>query len=252
MPEPEITENGLWDGRMLRFASLPSTNSWATEHSSDCQHGDIILADDQTRGRGRFEREWSSAEGRSLTLSFVIDSIRFPFINRENYAQIAALGVWQLLGTLKIDALFKWPNDIMTERGKICGILAENISDTKVVVGIGINIALEHEEADLSRPFTSIHHEIEDVPPLTELSESLSGCLENAFQDCQSSGLTHLRETWEEHDYLKGKTITLHSTESKLTGKYAGINDEVLLLLEVGGEIREFHSGDVTLGSEPQ
>jgi BirA family biotin operon repressor/biotin-[acetyl-CoA-carboxylase] ligase len=187
--------------------------------------------------------------GCSLTLSFVIDAIHFPCIKKENYAQIAALAVWQLLAGLKIDARFKWPNDIMTERGKICGILAENISDSSVVVGLGVNIALEHESADITKPFTSIHHEIDQVPAVDELTRSLAKCLESAFEECRESGFEHLRDTWKAHDYLQGKTITIRTASDELTGTYAGLSEQGLLLLEVDGETRQFHSGDVTLAA---
>ena len=244
-PEPIITERaGLWGARMLCFDSLDSTNSWAVRHPSACQHGDVIRAHDQTAGRGRFEREWLSSPGESLTLSFVVDSTLFPFIARENYAQIAAVAAWQILSGMEIQAKLKWPNDIMTARGKICGILAETITDAKVVIGIGINATLSGNE---SVRLTSIHTEKNIAPCLDELTGKLIACLASAFTDCRDSGIENLRTIWAAHDYLAGKEITLTATNGPINGTYVGINSDGCLLLNIDSEVKTFHSGDVTL-----
>lgn len=248
---PQIRQEGLWGGRLLHFHSLPSTNTWAIQNPDSCGHGDIILADDQTHGRGRFERKWSSARTKSLTLSFIIDSTRFPRIARENCAQVAALAVWQLLSELRIRALLKWPNDVMTPGGKICGILAESISDTKIVIGIGINISVQLDAADLASPYTTIQKEAdEDVPSSSKLAAKLAECVSSAFEYCDSSGLEHLLSTWTANDYLAGKSLTVRSASGEFTGTYAGITEDGLLRLNADGKTELFHSGDVTLASE--
>ena len=248
---PTITEaNGLWGGRHIHFKSIASTNGWALENPEQCGHGDLIVADDQTDGRGRLDRKWSSLPGKSITLSVVIDSSHLPSLAQEHYTQIAALAIRRLLSQLQVNAKLKWPNDVMTENGKICGILAEHIADTRIVVGIGINATIDPSEVDCNAPCTSIHAETKSMPESDAITLQLKDQLERAFTDCASTGMTDMRAEWKACDYLANKEITIKTPTGTVAGSYSGVNEDGQLLLNISGATQAFSAGDVTLSLE--
>lgn len=245
-----ITENkGLWGGKLMYFESISSTNSWVLDNPGQCHHGDLIVAGDQTEGRGRFERKWISLPGKSVTVSFVINAERFPHLAQEHYAQIAAFAVWQLLSELKIQAQLKWPNDIVTKNGKICGILAEHVADSRIVVGAGINTSIEPLHIECDSRCTSIQAETECAPTNEVLVAKLTNYLERAFTGCENDGMAAMRAEWAAHDHLKARQICITTPTGKLTGIYLGINEGGQLLIEIAGDTRAFSAGDVTLAS---
>src|ERR1043165_186733 len=130
--------------KVLRFESLPSTNTELSRLASEgAEEGVSIVADEQTAGRGRLQRAWSSPKGAGLYFSILlrpkIATNYWPLIT-----MMAAVAVYDALGeACRLQADIKWPNDILSGERKICGILAEAIetpAGRAVIVGIGINL----------------------------------------------------------------------------------------------------------------
>ncbi|HUR55214.1 MAG TPA: biotin--[acetyl-CoA-carboxylase] ligase [Gemmataceae bacterium] len=122
--------------RVLVFDELPSTNTFAADH---CNEGDVFIALNQTAGRGRFDREWRSAPGRSLLMSVAITppkSLRRPSILTAWAAVSVAKAIEPLAA---VRPTIKWPNDLLIGGKKVCGILIEQRERT--VVGIGLNLS---------------------------------------------------------------------------------------------------------------
>ena len=130
--------------KVLRFESLPSTNTELARMAFEgAAEGVAILADEQTAGRGRLQRAWSSPKGAGLYFSILLR----PAIPVDQWPLItfmAALAVGDaLLEATGLRTDIKWPNDLLSGERKICGILAEAIDTPKgraVIVGIGINL----------------------------------------------------------------------------------------------------------------
>lgn len=131
---------------ILSFEVLPSTNTYACEHFDNLKNGQIILAKTQTAGRGRKERVWLSQEG-GLYFSLVVKPQNFKIDFLGSLTQAMALSVCKTLQELGAKAVLKWPNDILCEGKKICGILSRAVfKDNKlsgVIIGVGVNIAQE-------------------------------------------------------------------------------------------------------------
>ena len=130
--------------KVLRFESLPSTNTELARMASEgAAEGLVIVAEEQTAGRGRLQRVWSSPKGAGLYFSillrpaFAVD--QWPLITF-----VAALAVGDALQEAAgVRTDIKWPNDLLSGERKICGILAEAIETPEgraVIVGIGINL----------------------------------------------------------------------------------------------------------------
>ena len=128
------------------FDSIGSTNdealSWADEGAEDYS---LVIANEQTKGRGRFNRRWVTKPGSSLAFSLILKPTPIEIQNLSLFAPLCGLAVHDAVKTLfNITPQIKWPNDVLVDRKKCCGILVEAAwSDglpNAVVLGIGINI----------------------------------------------------------------------------------------------------------------
>ena len=122
--------------------SVDSTNIWAKKLKDD-RFIHVLYAGYQTAGRGRHHRKWISSPGKNILMTIKHDHL-LPQIQPNFYSLIAAYTIIKLLNQLDIDTYFKWPNDIWTKNGKLCGILPESIwygqTIKKIILGIGLNV----------------------------------------------------------------------------------------------------------------
>jgi BirA family biotin operon repressor/biotin-[acetyl-CoA-carboxylase] ligase len=128
--------------KILRFDVLESTNDFAKMNYMSIEHGAIVVANKQTKGRGRNSKEWKSDQG-NLYFSIVLKSdISLKQLFR--YVVITSLAIVSVLENCGINASIKYPNDILVNNQKIAGILIESAGDlTKLkylIIGVGINV----------------------------------------------------------------------------------------------------------------
>lgn len=141
----------------LILTNTASTNSDAKEYAKSMDEG-LVIALSQTSGRGRFERSFVSRSGLGAYFSY------FFTAENENYvdsACVAALGVVGVLSALGLDAKIKWPNDVLVNNKKICGILPESVivgEKRSVIIGIGVNLNYEKTDfpSELQEKATSL------------------------------------------------------------------------------------------------
>jgi BirA family biotin operon repressor/biotin-[acetyl-CoA-carboxylase] ligase len=131
--------------KIFFFSELDSTNDCAKRYleKNKNQCDIVFFADFQTKGRGAFENTWLSNRSENLTFSIVVcPNVRA--VDQFIISELTSLAIYEYLKNYKINAKIKWPNDILVENEKICGILIENtiLSDliSASVIGIGLNI----------------------------------------------------------------------------------------------------------------
>ncbi len=149
---------GLWtDVRYL--ASTGSTNADAGAAATHGQpEGLLIVADEQTRGRGRLDRRWQSPPRAGIAMSVLLRpggaASGWPAVPPSRYGFLPLLAGVALVEAVRrlgdVDAVLKWPNDLLIGQRKCAGILAESVGDGAVVVGIGLNVTVRADE--LPRP----------------------------------------------------------------------------------------------------
>jgi BirA family biotin operon repressor/biotin-[acetyl-CoA-carboxylase] ligase len=124
-------------------ASLPSTQTLLMAEGG--RDGRVVVADHQTAGRGRAGREWHTPPGRALTFSALlrsIDALQAPLMSLA-----AGLAVARAIAAVDLDPRLKWPNDVLLDNKKVCGVLGElSPSGEYIVVGIGVNVAQTADE----------------------------------------------------------------------------------------------------------
>jgi BirA family transcriptional regulator, biotin operon repressor / biotin---[acetyl-CoA-carboxylase] ligase len=144
--ETLVTPGGLWrDVRVV--AETGSTNSdLLAEARSGLAEGAVLVAEEQTAGRGRMGRHWVSAPGSALTFSVLLRPAAVPPASKGWTPLLAGVAVARAVcAETGIAAWLKWPNDVQVEGAKLAGILAEQAGDA-IVVGIGINVSTGRDE----------------------------------------------------------------------------------------------------------
>lgn len=171
------------------FTSLASTNDWAKAHINEFQKETITLitASEQTAGRGQYSRHWYSPPDENLYATFVF-FMKESHIDHLILTQSLAKAVVSVLADEKIEAMIKWPNDIMIRSKKAAGILCETVALhdptelTGIVIGIGLNVNMPMERlAKIGQPATSLMVETGRPYEIKEITALLAAKAEIEF-----------------------------------------------------------------------
>jgi BirA family biotin operon repressor/biotin-[acetyl-CoA-carboxylase] ligase len=239
--------------QILRFDSLPSTNLEAvTRAAAGADEGLCIVAGEQTAGRGRLGRQWISPRGAGVYFSVVLrpkfDQSVWPLITL-----MASIAVQEtLLQTCELQTDIKWPNDVLHDDKKLCGILAETVETNRgraVIVGIGINLTKAALPPELETVATSVEAAIECQPEMEIVIETLQRCFMTRYQDLKSFGPSEVVREWSQRSsYASGKRITVSEGDDKFAGTTRGLEPDGALRVETEpGEIRIVRAGDVSV-----
>jgi BirA family transcriptional regulator, biotin operon repressor / biotin---[acetyl-CoA-carboxylase] ligase len=240
--------------KMYSFDTVASTNTFARSlKESDAPHGTLVIAEEQTAGKGRQERHWQSEKGKNLLFSLVLrptfpqEKIRLlPFA-----AALASADAIEMETGCAVEC--KWPNDLLIARKKVAGMLIEtNVQDETVkhvILGIGINVNQMRFGDDIKEKATSLRlHISKDVDRIRLLCGILEE-LEHRYQQLDEFPPQILLDEWKQRATMLGSTITLveHSSSLKATAIDVAPNG-ALVIEELNGARREVFAGDVTIG----
>ena len=243
-----------WAGKTcLCFDTLPSTNDYAKElMKTETAHGTLITADRQTAGKGRRGRQWEAPTGSSILMSLCLE----PKIRPEHAAGLtlvmalaAAEGIRECTGC---GPMIKWPNDIVLNGKKICGILTEmclRSGSYGVVIGIGINVNIPEFPSELAETATSLLLETGKEIPREALIAAVLKHFEYFYERfAQTEDLSHLKVQYEALLVNQGKIVRVLDAKAPYTGVAKGINDagNLIVVCEDGTE-KEVYSGEVSV-----
>lgn len=240
IPEPiwlqEVTSTNTILGERIKSSTIPS--------------GTIIAAHMQTAGRGRFDRKWQSGRSANLTFSLYFSTQKvFPEI--ASIPMAVSLGVRKYLQKKQIIAKCKWPNDVMVNDHKICGILSEQIKmdddRTHIVIGVGLNLNMTATELkQIDKPATSVFNEcgFELSPP--SVLQELIPYLCNSLNIWEGSGFEGIKTEWCKHCWRYGQDVTINNNNLPISGKLFGFGNSGEIILELADKShRTIWSGDV-------
>jgi BirA family biotin operon repressor/biotin-[acetyl-CoA-carboxylase] ligase len=235
--------------KVLRFESLPSTNTALARLASEgAAEGVSIVADEQTAGRGRLQRAWSSPKGAGLYFSILLR----PAIPQNYWPLItfmAALAVGDALREAAgVQTDIKWPNDILSGERKICGILAEAIDTSAgraVIVGIGINLTQNAFPPELAYAATSVAEATGQRPDREQILAALRDALARWYSLLDEPG--RIVDAWSNRSsYAIGKLVQVSNGNDVWQGTTSGVEaDGALRLRTTSGEIKLVRAGDV-------
>lgn len=240
-----------WGKEIHVYDTLPSTQSEAKRlgRSGGCD-GLVVVAEEQTRGRGRRDRVWFSPRGTGLYFSVYYRPRLYPgWVQLVNLA--AGLAVMEgVEETTGLRPSLKWPNDLLLNERKICGILSEASSDSEAIrdccTGIGINISLPTEELSREGLENAGALSRESCPvDRGELLVALLPRFAEYIARLESSGADELLARYRERCSTLGREVTVHTESDVFTGTAAAIGESGELILSAGGERRTFFAADV-------
>ena len=212
--------------KIHHLKEVTSTNEVAKQHLED---GVVIVADIQTRGRGRHERTWHSPEG-GLWCSLVVKHGPEPVVNLA-----AALAVAKTLEYFGLDTKLKWPNDVHIDQRKICGILSET-EDDFMIIGVGVNLNNKEFPEHISGTsyVSETGKEIDILKFLEKFVEIFYTVVKEDFLD-----------EYRKYSSTIGSEVTVKNG-GEITGTAVDVDEQgrLILLLENGKKMK-IYSGEV-------
>jgi BirA family biotin operon repressor/biotin-[acetyl-CoA-carboxylase] ligase len=238
--------------RILRYDSLPSTNNEVARLALEgAEEGLAVVADEQTAGRGRLQRTWSSPKGAGLYFSILLRPALLP--KRWTLITfVAALATGDALReAAAVQTDIKWPNDLLAGERKICGILAEAIetpTGRAVVVGIGVNLTEDAFPQDLINVATSVANESDRKPERETILKSLLSALSRWYSLLhETDGAEKIVAAWTSRSsYASGRMVQVTNGDEVLQGITRGVENDGALRLETTRGIELIRAGDVT------
>lgn len=256
LPEAIVPQlQTVWCGKnYIHLSEVDSTNDYALRLAAQgAPHGTVVVAEQQTRGRGRLQRPWLSPPRRGIYLSLLLTT-PMPPQQAPQSAQVAALALVKVLHHhYGLPAVIKWPNDILIRHRKAAGILAEMQTDQDLtrflILGIGINV--NHQPNELQGPFrypaTSLAMEMQAPLARQQLLVQFLRQFEADYQRFVDGGFAAVGAELEAASAILGKTVTIHCDKEDLSGKALGFTAQGALRLLTGdGREQIIWVGDVT------
>jgi len=242
-------------GRTIHYYdSVDSTNTVARQLAlNGAAEGTAVIAETQTRGRGRLGRAWVSPPFRNLYLSIILR----PPLAAAEVAQItlvAGLATAEAAGEWAPGAAIKWPNDVVVGGRKLAGILAEMETDAEgvrfVILGIGVNLnaAAADFPPELRDKAVSLRAATGQLIDRVAFADRLLSCLEHRYDLFLRAGFAGIRPLWESHSSLNGRQVEISGGGQRLVGVVTGIADDGTLVLRDAAQMEiRVVAGDVTV-----
>ncbi len=232
--------------KLIHLPIISSTNDFLRENAEKFTHGTVVVADVQTKGRGRNNRNWSSPEG-GLWFSILFKP-RKP-IKPSFFTKVASVAVHQVLNELGISNSIKWPNDVYVGNKKLCGILTEVIFEGEIpkaiICGIGINVNNEipQELVDKAISLYQVTNKKHDLKKLLKaILNNINYLVKKYYTKPEA-----LTQVWKRRLMQKeGSEIKFMQEGKIVTGKVVGVEDDHIIV-ESEGKILKFTSLEVVV-----
>ncbi len=244
-----------WAGHPVVFYDkLPSTNLQAKlDAEKGAVQGTLIVADMQTAGRGRRGRTWSSPAGTNVYFTLIIKP-DFQVELASMVTLVMGLAVAEgIRETCGLEAGIKWPNDIVVNGKKVCGMLAEMSVERDfihyVVIGVGINVAQQEFAPEIAHVATSLWQECGYRVPRAELTANVMKAFESYYEIFREKGsLVGLMEKYNNLLVNQNREVRVLAPGAEFQGISRGINEMGELLVErEDGTVAKVYAGEVSV-----
>jgi len=206
--------------KIIYYKSLDSTNLECKRIADNESEGTVVAGEEQLKGRGRLGRIWVSPQYKGIFMSIILK----PDIEMENAPKVTSIGaaaVLLALNKIGIKSQIKWPNDIVINEKKVCGILTEMSGEINrinyIVIGIGINVNLNIEDIpeDLKEKATSLFIEKGDKIDRRVLFAEVLNSFEDLYDEFLKGDYSKTIKLCREYSSLIGKEVRVIKMEEK-------------------------------------
>lgn len=231
------------------FKETESTNTIAREIANTVGEGVVVIAESQTQGRGRLGRKWISPEG-GIWLSIILKPKIQP-LYAPRITLLAGVSVAKTIRSLGLQAMIKWPNDVLINEKKVCGILTEIEAEMDMidycVVGIGIdaNVDTESFPEDFRESSTSLKKELGKDINRVEFVQKLLLEFDALYLKFQKEEFSSILEEWRNMSATIGEWVKITTQTRTIYGEAIGVDNEGALILETGeGQLEKIVAGN--------
>ncbi|MDR2428426.1 MAG: biotin--[acetyl-CoA-carboxylase] ligase [Candidatus Margulisbacteria bacterium] len=225
----------------IQLDTVDSTNKYALAHLDELADRAVVTAEEQTAGRGRLNRIWLSPRGENIYCSIILKEQK----NNPLLTILAALAAAQTIRSYGLAARIKWPNDVLVEGKKICGVLAESNSQG-LVIGLGVNVNMSAENlAALDQPATSLRAETGQIHDREKFLRELLEKFFALYEQAQNAGFAKLVETWQNEIDLIGKKVKIQTVQQEFYGTVIQVDKAGALLVATAQGVEKVLAGDV-------
>lgn len=243
-----------WLGKkVIHKASTPSTQIVAHQLAQEgAGHGTVVIADEQTAGKGRLSRDWYSAKNKGIWMSIILRPNILPYLAPQLTLLTATVLADVFQKKLQLAPKIKWPNDIILNDKKVSGILTEMQAEQDkinyVIIGFGINV--NHEQKELPNTIinraTSLKIETGQAWEIIELIQRILATFEEKYEEYMSKGFPIVKQSWEQNGYRIGEKTKVKSFQSVDEAVIMGIADDGALLAKYqDGEVKKIYSAEI-------
>ncbi|WP_346912583.1 biotin--[acetyl-CoA-carboxylase] ligase [Clostridium sp.] len=237
----------------IHYDEVDSTNvQCRKECSNNPIEGMMITAEEQTSGKGRLGRSWVSPKGTGIWMSIVLKPNISPMV-APRATLIGAAAVYTALKDMGISVGIKWPNDIVINGKKICGILTEMNAEIErvnyVIMGIGINVNMESFPEELKEKATSLKNELGNEVDRKRLVANILNNLEDFYEDFKNTGdISRVIGICREGSILINKEVRVINGNDEVICTVIDIDDDgELIVNHKDGTVNRVISGEVSV-----
>ncbi len=237
--------------KLFAFESIDSTNACAkTLAEAGCEEGTVVIAEFQSHGRGRLGRTWLAEPGQNLLFSIVLR----PKIQQGQSPVLIFLSAVAVARAVEkttgVAVHCKWPNDVLINKKKVCGILTEssltNGSFAYSVVGIGLNVN-QQTFSNSVKGATSVALELGKVCDRKALFHNVLCEFEELYQALRSGKPELILNEWNRRCSMFGQEVTVKTPSAQISGTAKRLNEAGGLVLSTDSGEQTFYAGDVTI-----
>lgn len=256
--DAEVIRSGLSPKTIAYIADVRcqlSTRSTNADALAALQQGDqsglLVLAEEQTAGRGRRGRQWVSPFARNLYFSLVW-SFDGGAAALEGLSLLVGLSVVKALASEGCEGLqLKWPNDIWCDQKKLAGVLLEMSGDAsgfcQVVIGVGVNVSMQDDDGDdIEQEWTSLQQQGCSADR-NVLMSTIANQLVDDLAVFTEKGFAVFKDEWMSYDVCYSQAVMLSDHQGQTLGVAKGVDDSGALLVEVDGALQRVIGGEVSL-----
>lgn len=239
---------------IFHFETIDSTNTYAKKIASEEVDGTVVISEEQTLGRGRLGRIWDSKAYEGIWMSIILKPNILPY-RTPFLTIIAGASIANALNNLGVSVGIKWPNDIILNGKKLCGILTELSAEIErvnyIVLGIGMNVKNLNFPNEIENIATSLCKEGYDLSRVDIVREILCELEKNYLEFIKNENREKIIDTYKKYSVVLGKNIFVIKNDDRELVECIDINiDGNLIVKKSNGAIKEVMSGEVSVRGE--